>query len=55
MLLADRTDEHQEFFEEVKEAEFFGSAEELLDKVKFYSSNDSAEGSHRCGGVPALH
>jgi hypothetical protein len=40
LLLADRTQEHQEFFEEGKEAEFFGSCEELLDKVKFYCSNE---------------
>jgi spore maturation protein CgeB len=42
MLLADRTDEHQDFFEEGKEAEFFSSIEELLDKVNFYCSNESA-------------
>ena len=42
LLLADRTEEHQQFFEEGKEAEFFASCEELLDKVKFYCSNESA-------------
>jgi spore maturation protein CgeB len=42
LLLADRTDEHQEFFEEGREAEFFSSCEEMLDKAKFYCSNESA-------------
>ena len=42
MLLADRTEQHREFFEEGKEAEFFASCEELLDKTKFYCSNESA-------------
>jgi spore maturation protein CgeB len=42
LLLADRTDEHQEFFVEGKEAEFFASTEELLDKVKFYCGNEFA-------------
>jgi spore maturation protein CgeB len=54
MLLADRTDEHQEFFEEGKEAEFFDSLEELVDKVRYYSRNESERvrvadaGHHRC-------
>jgi spore maturation protein CgeB len=42
LLLADRTEEHQEFFEEGKEAEFFASSDELLEKAKFYCSNESA-------------
>jgi hypothetical protein len=54
MLLADRTEEHQEFFEEGKEAEYFGSKEELLDKVSFYTKNEVARmavaraGRQRC-------
>ncbi|HEV2136882.1 MAG TPA: glycosyltransferase [Terracidiphilus sp.] len=42
MLLADRSDEHREFFDEGKEAEYFSSAEELTDKAEFYSRNDAA-------------
>jgi spore maturation protein CgeB len=50
MLLADRTGEHQEFFEEGKEAEFFGSADELLDKVQFYGRNESARAAVAAAG-----
>lgn len=39
MLLADRTSEHQNMFEEGEEAEFFASPEEMIDKVRFYVSN----------------
>ncbi|HNP84282.1 MAG TPA: glycosyltransferase [Nitrospira sp.] len=42
MLLADRTDEHQEFFEEGKEAEFFSSEDELVDKTRFYNTHTAA-------------
>jgi spore maturation protein CgeB len=63
MLLADRTEEHQQFFEEGKEAEFFASREELIDKVKFYGCNASARkriaegGYRRCkeGGYAYVH
>ena len=50
MLLADRTEEHQQFFEEGKEAEFFASCEELLEKVKFYCGNESARKCVADGG-----
>lgn len=42
MLIADRTDEHREFFEEGREAEFFSSEVEFVDKVKFYCGNENA-------------
>lgn len=63
MLLADRTDEHREFFEEGKEAEFFEGVEELVDKATFYSRNEVARmriakaGRQRCmdGRYAYLH
>lgn len=42
MLLADRSDEHRSFFDEGKEAEFFSSTPELLDKAKYYGSHKGA-------------
>jgi spore maturation protein CgeB len=53
-MLADRTKEHLEFFEEGREAEFFGSDEEYLDKLKYYLNNEVARdriaraGHERC-------
>jgi hypothetical protein len=54
LLLADRTEEHQAFFEEGIEAEFFSSEAELVDKVRHYARNDRARrrvagaGRRRC-------
>jgi spore maturation protein CgeB len=41
MMLAERSDDHEACFEEDKEAVFFSTTQELVDKAKFYLKNDS--------------
>jgi spore maturation protein CgeB len=49
-MLADRTEDHREFFEEGKEAEYFASDDEFRDKVKFYLANEDARDRIAKGG-----
>lgn len=41
-MLAERTDEHEQMFEEDVEAAFFTTPDELVDKARFYSNNGVA-------------
>ena len=55
LLLADRTDEHREFFEEGKVADYFDSAEELFDKASYYVANESVRAKIAAAGQQRCH
>lgn len=55
MLIADRTDEHREFFIEGKEAEFFSSKEELIEKVRFYWGHEDLRKKTAMNGYEKCH
>jgi spore maturation protein CgeB len=53
-MLAERTTEHQTYFEEDKEAVYFNSFEEMIDKIRFYLQHEQSRariaeaGYNRC-------
>lgn len=55
LLLADRTEEHRELFEEGAEAEFFGSEIEMLDKLSFYLRNEESRAKVAKRGFERCH
>lgn len=54
-MLAERTLEHQKLFEEGKEADFFDTNEELLEKVKFYLENNKLRKVIAKNGLKRCH
>lgn len=54
-MLAERTKEHQQLFEEGKEADFFDSPDELLNKIQFYLQHDDRRAAVAEAGLKKCH
>ena len=53
-MLSERSKEHSDFFEEDKEAVYFGNSEELYQKIQFYLNNDKLRENIRVNGIKKI-